>query len=747
MKKDFKTPKWWIALSAFCVVTIVVFGYFFIRMGSEGLYEEKVAYLEEISKKGTQLVTEQINGYFSTLEVISTIIGGDDDFTVDSALAVLKNEMSKGFFKRMGIITPDGTAYTTDGYTEDFNDRKYFKEALTGKNATSDCLIDKIGGEEINVFATPIYHNGIIVGVVFATKSQEELSKSLVIESFSSKGYSYIVSGDGRPVIKTNNPESIGEYTNFFDVMVDYGVTPQQLSTVQSHIKSNTSGTLEYTRQGVLRQMFYSPVGINDWYVFSVVPVKVISFQSDQLIRNLGLLAMIIVLLSIIICSRMIKAFKKNNTRLKHLAYTDSVTGHPNWVKFRLDVEELLSLHPERKYAMIAFDINKFKLINGLFGYQRGDEILTFVGDVLFKNLDNNEAFCRASADHFNVLMQYKSEDEIVNRLKSIEDELDRCINNYKIKISSGICTIKERDLDVSVYSDKANISRDIAKKQNSLSYHFFKDENRIELLREKGIEDAMDNALANGEFLVYLQPKYSAKEHKPVGAEALVRWNRPNEGLVFPNDFIPIFEKNGFIRSLDLYMFESVCKLMVQWQKNFKSAKNFSVSVNISRAHLSNPELANDLKHIADKYEISQELLEIELTESAVFENMEEMHILMNRLKEVGFKLSIDDFGSGYSSLASLKSLPADVVKMDKSFLDEAEHDKRGEKVIFGMIEMIKGLDMLTVAEGVETLSQLEFLVSANCDIVQGYYFAKPMPVKDFENQIFIKDNLPTTD
>ncbi|MEG1559702.1 MAG: EAL domain-containing protein [Clostridia bacterium] len=738
MENEYRTPKIWILVAVISIIVTLLLGHFFITSASDGLYREEVAYLEEISIKSTDIVKAEINGYFSTLEALSTVISSQGSLTVDSALAIMRNEAERGFFKRMGIILPNGIAYTTDGYREDFNDRTYFYEAMTGKNAVSDCIIDKIGGEEINVFASPVYKNNIIVGVIFATKSQNMLSESMVIESFGGKGYSYLITGNGTPVIKTNHPDSIGEYSNFFDTMLADGATNEEVSELSSCMFAHETGAFEYMRHGIKKQMFYSPVGINDWYVLSVVPSEVISLQSDQLIQNLGFLILLMTILAIVISYRMILVFRCHNKRLHHIAYTDSVTGHPNWAGFRLGAEKLIRENPNRKYAMIAFDINKFKLINDLFGYQRGNEILQFTANILAQSIGKDEIFCRAAADLFNILMIYENDNEILKRLKLIEDELEGCIENYKLKISIGICTVIESGLDVSARSDKANISRNIAKKQNTINYHFFEDENRIELLREKEIENIMDMALEQGEFQVYLQPKYLLKTDKIVGAEALVRWKRPESGLILPCDFIPLFEKNGFIRKLDMYMFESVCRLISRWMIEFPNVTPLSVSVNISRAHLSNPDLSLDLLRIASCYGVPPALLEIELTESAIFENVDDMSALMERIKLAGFLISIDDFGSGYSSLASLKSLCADIVKIDKSFLDEAENDQRGKRIICGMVDMIRDLGMLTVAEGVETLDQKEFLKIAGCDIMQGYYMARPMPVIDFEALVF---------
>ncbi|MEG1985343.1 MAG: GGDEF domain-containing phosphodiesterase, partial [Oscillospiraceae bacterium] len=483
------------------------------------------------------------------------------------------------------------------------------------------------------------------------------------------------------------------------------------------------------------RYLCYAPVGINDWYIISVVPSSVISRQSDRLIGNLSLLVGLFVLIAIIICYKTIRFFQKNNEHLTYIAYNDAVTGYTNWEKFRIDAEKILEDNDDEHFAIVVFDINKFKVINDMFGYKTGNDILKFLSDLVSLSLGKHEIFCRNSADNFNILLRYESDAEILRRIDAIAAKLEGYIANYKIKISAGIYVITETSFDVSALCDKANISRTIAKKPNQYNnYQFFRDENRLEILHEKEIENAMDAALADGEFAMYLQPKYLSYDDSIIGAEALVRWNRSGVGLMCPGEFIPLFERNGFIRKLDMYMLDEACQLLARWQKDFPLREQITISVNISRVNLWGCTLAEDMLTIVHKYGIAPNLIEIELTESAVFENTAEMKEIMHRIKEAGFMLSIDDFGSGYSSLASLKYLPADFVKMDKSFLDEAEDDKLGKKIIRNMIHMIKSLGMKTIAEGVETQSQLDFLKTAGCDIVQGYFWAKPMPVSDFE-------------
>ncbi|MEG0115771.1 MAG: EAL domain-containing protein, partial [Hydrogenoanaerobacterium sp.] len=224
----------------------------------------------------------------------------------------------------------------------------------------------------------------------------------------------------------------------------------------------------------------------------------------------------------------------------------------------------------------------------------------------------------------------------------------------------------------------------------------------------------------------------------KIVGAEALIRWNHPQKGLIPPIMFVPIFEKNGFIKKIDLYVFEQTCQMFARWRNAGFGDIPITVSVNLSRLHIHNTNLAEQLLEITQKYEIDPSLIELELTESMVFYNTVELIDTMHKLKSVGFKISVDDFGSGYSSLNLLKDLPADILKLDKAFLDgleSSDSNNAGQMIIKKIIEMAQCLNLITVAEGVETAEQVKMLTQMGCNIAQGYYYAKPMPMKEFEN------------
>ena len=259
----------------------------------------------------------------------------------------------------------------------------------------------------------------------------------------------------------------------------------------------------------------------------------------------------------------------------------------------------------------------------------------------------------------------------------------------------------------------------------------FFDVEMNNQRIWERKVEDDMSRALANKEFQVYLQPKISTTEEVLAGAEALVRWIHPQEGFIPPNKFIPIFESNGFITKLDDYMLEEVASLQAQWIA--QKRKIVPISVNISRAHFTRSDLATHISSIVDKYKVPHNVIELELTESAFFDDKKLLLNTIKQLRESGFSVSMDDFGAGYSSLNSLKEMQIDVLKIDADFFRGANAEERGMLIVSEVIDLAKKLDMKIVAEGIESREQVDFLTEQECDLIQGYFFAKPMPVAEF--------------
>ncbi|KNZ43014.1 hypothetical protein AKG39_04245 [Acetobacterium bakii] len=436
-----------------------------------------------------------------------------------------------------------------------------------------------------------------------------------------------------------------------------------------------------------------------------------------------------------VLCIIAIYHEKKASDNLRIILSTDHLTGASNWSQFQKDCEEYLKKGDQKNYAMVTFDIDKFKAINDLYSHEVGNEILTAIAKSLAAFIGEEETFSRTSTDNFNILLKCHSQDELIRRIEDLIEEIKNNAHVYAINISVGICLIKDKTLDINILSDRANMARRSIKNNCEKEYTFYTDSMRHNMLKEKGMENRMTAALGNREFEMYLQPKYLFSDDKIIGAEALVRWNCPGIGIIPPSDFIPLFEKNGFVKQIDTYMFEEACKLLEKWKNESVDFLHLTISVNFSRLHLNNLFLSKELSEIAERYHIDPKLIEIELTENTIFDNENQMVTIMNDLKESGFQISIDDFGRAYSSLNTLKNLPADILKLDKEFFEgTSATNLRGKKIIMSILKMARDLDLVTVAEGVETLEQVDFLKEMGCDIAQGFYYARPMQVADFE-------------
>lgn len=431
--------------------------------------------------------------------------------------------------------------------------------------------------------------------------------------------------------------------------------------------------------------------------------------------------------------------------QLKKLAYYDSLSGIKNKEKFRKDSMYILKNYYQDNFYLVQLDVNKFKYINEMFGYSEGNKILIHISQVLNNNTNKYEICARMDNDHFILLIACNTEDELLNRLSKINKEICNLIttnsSKYKIVMSSGIYKITKKDdiKKIDLLIDRANIAAKSKKEKYEHSYSFFNEDTRNRLYKEKRLEDNMNKALEKGEFIVYYQPKYSLGDVNEIeGAEALIRWNSPEFGFISPIDFIPLFEKNGFIVNIDMFVFEEVCKTLNKWIN--KGYTPVPISVNMSRVHLYRDNFIENITDLISKYNISPEFIELELTESVVFDNLNILIDIMKKIKEIGFLISMDDFGSGYSSLNLLKDLSFDILKLDRGFLIETTDTKRGKIIISKIVEMAKAIDIKVICEGVETYEQVEFLKEIGCDKVQGYLFAKPMVLDEFEKHLNFK-------
>lgn len=424
------------------------------------------------------------------------------------------------------------------------------------------------------------------------------------------------------------------------------------------------------------------------------------------------------------------KKIEKHNQELQYHVEHDLLTGLFNREKFCKIAETFIKEHPDEQCVMIRIDIERFKVINELFGSDVGDQVLCKIANVLSVEIGNLGVYGRLEADHFAVCIP-KQLIDYEGLLHLLEERFQTLALNYKINMYMGIYEIIDRELSTEQMCERANMALSSVKGRVLEKWAVYHERMRSDLVREQFITNEMNHALEDGQFTFYLQPIYDAVTEVPVSAEALVRWIHPVHGMVSPGEFIPLFERNGFIMKLDYYTWDNVCRYLSDAIK--KGERVVPVSVNLSRINLFQSDLCEKILHMVDRYGLDHSLIKFEITESAYIDDSQQMAKVIETLQTNGFKVLMDDFGSGYSSLNMLKDSAVDILKIDMNFLERFGADNRGGNVLDGIVRMAKVLNMQVVAEGVETAEQLNFLKNTGCDWIQGYYFSKPLPLEEY--------------
>lgn len=484
-----------------------------------------------------------------------------------------------------------------------------------------------------------------------------------------------------------------------------------------------------------------SPDFINSVVFRHTVGVPYQITVEERVKQNLPALLAIVCVFSILFLLYVWWSTRLRSRKLNELAYYDTLTGQFNLVRFKLDLGRLLAESPGGSWAVLSLDIDKFKSVNDLRGYEYGDRLIVHLSDCIDATLTDGEFFARENADKFILLMRYADRRTFDDRFNALTRRVDAIkalsSTDMKMILSGGLYLIQPDDHNITAIIDKASLARKTVKDSHRSEYGVYDRQMYDRLNAEKQIENIMDHALSHHEFVVFLQPKFSVYDKSLVGAEALVRWQHPERGLIPPNEFIPLFEKNGFITSLDFYVFRAVCARLREWSDSGHAL--VPVSVNLSRRHFENHDLARQLGDIAAGYGVPPRRIELELTESAFIDDASgNLIAMMRRLREAGFILSMDDFGSGLSSLTQLKDLPIDVLKLDKTFFSTSSEHVREMALFRNVVNLSKDMGIMTVAEGVETEEQYKMLYESGCDMAQGYLFGRPMPVADFEETFF---------
>ncbi len=636
-------------------------------------------------------------------------------------------------FDYMAVVNPSGYAVGSDGVVSDLSERKYFIAALDGQTAISEPLESYFDGEDAIFIGTPMIAHGETRGVLVGTIYLDTLDK-MFGDSIEGLSANLIIDSNGDIIANGVEDSEFSRQTNLYETISKNNLEDSdELELLQSDVIYGKSGSRTLTWNDEDYHLLYESVGVSDWMVISIMPDSVLQSTTNSIVIVTAAISLTVAIIVGGFAVLFNSSRKRTLKKIAEIAYTSQITGINTVVKFKLDSSNFLKNSLCKNFLLVKFDIENFRLLNESLGVLEGDRMLQCMATAI--NAVDNDTCIKAHihADEFLVLIPYNTnppeqwrDDYETRLLQSLGKEF-----TYTFRIVAGYYYFTTNDyIDISTAIERVNIAHRLSKEKKSF-LTIYSDDILAEAMDRKKIENCMELALQDEEFIMVLQPELDLQNGKLIAAEALVRWHTPN-GVMTPDEFIPVFEQNGFILKLDMYMFENACKYLSTWIESGRAP--FLLSVNFSKKHFYSIDFVSTLSTICQKYSVPPQYLGIEITERSMLSNEHELISLVHQLQHNGFKVLMDDFGSGYSSLGLLKNTPVDILKLDKSFFTDMEDRSRSLSVVSGVIQLTKALNIKTVAEGIETLADARILKQLGCDILQGYYYSKPLSQDEFK-------------
>lgn len=622
----------------------------------------------------------------------------------------------------------EGNATYGTGEQVNIAGRKYFQLAIAGKQNISERTVSRLNGDDIFVISVPLVYNKEIIGTVQRQYTPEEMYDLCTLSLFSQKGTMHIINSDGYVLISSQAAQNLQEASNYYRMVFESD--PKASQEIERNIRQNKSGFIEMKLGGQNIFSSYTPIEeLHDWFLIT-------SINRDAIIPNANIVVkMFYVILFVVVLCFSASTFylsrlrKKQQDKLEKLAFIDPITNDMSYTKFAIEVGDFLRNYSGQAYVM-SFDIDNFKYINKVYGFEKGDIILKYVCNVYKKRLNQNEYLARNVADHFVVFLTDNSKERMQNFFSP-----ELLIDEIKVYFSAGIYEMRDKTESINLMLDKATLASQKAKGQKYKEVEIYTTEYDNEITNNENIKRKVETAVLQDDIIPFFQPKVNINTNKLVGAEALARWITKEGKMISPAEFIPVCERTGIITLVDWTIFEKTLQFLKRNLQN--NSLCVPISVNFSRAHLLNADFVEILGNKLKQYNVPGKYIEIELTETVIFDNSKNINDFINKLHKLGVLVSMDDFGSGYSSLHMLKDVDIDVLKIDKAFVQGTVNSEKQQIIFNAIISMSKSLNIKIVVEGVENLENINLMKAANCEIAQGFYYSKPIIAEDF--QIFL--------
>lgn len=743
MNINFKKKGYKIALISFIIFILFFFSVFFCtnRISNE-LERQLETNLIDVANQNALAISNQLNDNYMLLDSLFAEIKeipGD----MSENVMLLKGFVKANNLKRVGFCDTDGTTYTTDNVVANLSYREFFQRGMQGKSTITGVLTDALrpdADEKVIIFSSPMYDDTTneLLGVFGLIYDAEVINASLQVECFEGQGCSFATNEAGDISIAMSY-DSIQLSQNLYtDILSRNPGNTEVINTIRRNISSNTPNLGKLFIDSVEYYYYRTPILIADgeivWNVFTLVPTDYLLQRLKPVRNTMYLMIFLSIFLAIAAMIAYLIIFSSQRRLVQRLAYRDSVTGGANYAYFK---RQLLAKSRNRCGYIVSMDIQHFSNITITAGSAAADDMIKKTWELIKQSIKDNEYAARVRDDYFVMLLNMSDDTDVSRRLEQLSDEVHDLAIAYDapgVRACFGIYPMENiTALDDSY--NKAKIGCAFAKERHDKCYAFYSEVDHEELLKNQQLEERFDFALANHNFEIWYQPKYSADTRELVGSEALVRWRETDGKLIPPGRFIPLFERDGCISRLDEYVFREVCRKQKYWLDN--GFKVCPVSVNISRATIYGANVVDKYLGILDSFELPHEYIQLEVLESAISGKADIAKIL-ERFRLSGVHILMDDFGTGYSSLATLNMHCFDTLKLDKSLID-CIGGKDGETLLHYVIKMGRHLGLHITAEGVEYESQLSYLQEQKCDDIQGYLFSKPLHVMDYERLITV--------
>ena len=658
------------------------------------------------------------------------------------------------------------------------SDREYFKEALAGKTIVSNPVTSRTNGKPVTVVATPIRdEHGRIIGVMAGAVNLVKLSA--IIEDLKynyPNSYSYIVDKNGLVIAHPNE-----EYILKENITKRSAIVSEETVKATAEMLKKDEGINEYSFNNVTSMNYYHVIPNTDgWKLVIKIPVD---YWHTPIIHSsikhmvIGFVCLIIASLLGFFIARSIskpiinlrsvfikamegdltvrseiasddeigdaaKSFNKMMDTIGSLTYYDALTRLPNRMLFNasLDIELEKSANQNTQLAILILDIDKFESINNTLGHNAGDKLLKSVAEKISSLLNSNHMVSHMGEDRFAVMFKnFEHKSDVIKLANEIREAVKQpwIIEEHRfyITVCIGMAFYPEDGETSGSLFKNAFSAMQTAKKRGRDNYELYEPSINARLLEQLNLDSSMHHALDNGEFSLHYQPQVDAKSQELVGCEALIRWNHPELGMISPLNFIPVAEANGLIINIGRWVLYTACMQNNQWQAS--GFKPIYVSVNLSAVQLIQEGFIDMVSGVLAETGLSPEYLELEITESVAVKNPEYITGILQKLKNMGIRIALDDFGTGYSSLNYLKNFAISTLKIDRSFITDLNDNPKNAAIVSTILAMGHNLKLNVTAEGVETKEQYEELRDRGCDLIQGYYFSKPLPQSEFEKQM----------